>query len=164
MAGTVSNRNEEGFMLVNIRWGNTISVSNELGNFLMKYMESQKSFSLKEFGEENMEWLANWFFKDVVVADNYDFKDDRSLMGVSANIDQIPFIKEINKSKLNYQKVEKKSFASIKIRRRDTDPPVILARLSVLIIQRWMAPHWLSRIIRIGRTGVIILAQTMSLD
>ena len=90
-------RQENGFMLVNIRWGNTISVSQDLGDFLLKYMKNQKYFTIKEFGKDNIEWLANLFFKDVITAENYDFKDYRSMMGVSANIDHIPFIKKIDK-------------------------------------------------------------------
>ena len=97
-------RQEKGFMLVNIRWGNTISVSNDLGNFLLEYMKNQKFFTIKEFGEENVEWLANLFFKDVIIAEKYNFNDDRSMMGVSANIDHIPFIKKIGKIKANHQK------------------------------------------------------------
>ena len=46
--------------------------------------------------------MANLFFKDVVVAEKYEFKDDRSMMGVSANIDYIPFIKEKDEVKINF--------------------------------------------------------------
>ena len=65
-------------------------------------MKNQEYFTIKEFGEENTEWLANLFFKDVIIAETYDFKDDRSMMGVSANIDHIPFIKKIDKIKPSY--------------------------------------------------------------
>ena len=85
-------RFEKDFTLVNIRWGNTITVSKELGDFLLKYKTNQKYFTLKDFGEENKDWLANLFFKDVIYAKNYFFDDDRSMLGVSANIDYIPFI------------------------------------------------------------------------
>ena len=47
-------------MLVNIRWGNTISVSDDLGNFLQKYKDSQKYFTIDEL-VKNTEWLANLF-------------------------------------------------------------------------------------------------------
>ncbi len=97
-------REEKDFTLVNIRWGNTISVSNELARFLLEFMKNQEYFTIKEFGEENIEWLANLFFKDVIVAEKYEYKDDRSMMGVSANIDDIPFIKKIEKIASNYKK------------------------------------------------------------
>ena len=84
-------RFEKDFTLVNIRWGNTITVSKELGEFLFEYKNSKKYFTLKDFGEENKDWLANLFFKDVIYAKNYVFEDDRSMLGVSANIDYIPF-------------------------------------------------------------------------
>ena len=41
-------RFEKDFTLVNIRWGNTITVSKELGDFLLKYKTNQKYFTLKE--------------------------------------------------------------------------------------------------------------------
>ena len=84
-------RFEKDFTLVNIRWGNTITVSKELGEFLFEYKNSKKYFTLKDFGEENKDWLAHLFFKDVIYAKNYVFEDDRSMLGVSANIDYIPF-------------------------------------------------------------------------
>ena len=39
---TLRFREEKDFYLVNIRWGNTISVSKELGEFLLEYSKSQK--------------------------------------------------------------------------------------------------------------------------
>ena len=95
-------REEKDFTLVNIRWGNTISVDNELAAFLDKYMKSQESFTIDQFGEENTEWLANLYFKDVFIAESYKCDDNRSFMGVSANIDHIPFVKKIEKTKLKF--------------------------------------------------------------
>ena len=57
-------------------------------------------FTIDDFGNENKEWLANLFFKDVVIAENYNPKDERSFMGVSANIEHIPFTKKISSKKL----------------------------------------------------------------
>ena len=87
---TLRFREEKDFYLVNIRWGNTISVSKELGEFLLEYSKSQKWFSIKNFGEKNKQWLANLYFKDVIDAKNFKYEDDRSKMGVSANIEYIP--------------------------------------------------------------------------
>ena len=99
-------REEENFTLVNIRWGNTISVDKELADFLKKYQENQETFTIEDFGEENISWLANLFFKDVITAKNYNPEDDRSFMGVSANIEHIPFIKKIDKKKINLLRVQ----------------------------------------------------------
>ena len=85
-------RDEGDFYLVNIRWGNTISVDRELGLFLEKFSKSQQSFNIDKFGEENIELLANLFFKDVIESENMIINDDRKMMGVSANIEHIPFI------------------------------------------------------------------------
>ena len=87
-------RFEEDFTLVNIRWGNTITVSKELGEFLFEHKTNQNYFTLKEFGEQNRDWLANLYFKDVIYAKKYNFDDDRSMLGVSANIEHIPFLKK----------------------------------------------------------------------
>ena len=46
--------------------GNTISVDTELANFLKRYQKSKELFTIEDFGEENIEWLANLFFKDVI--------------------------------------------------------------------------------------------------
>ena len=93
-------REEKNCTLVNIRWGNTISVDKELALFLKKYKESQKFFTIDEFGQENKEWLANLFFKDVVIAQTYKIDDDKGFMGVSANIEHIPFTKKLSKEKI----------------------------------------------------------------
>ena len=98
---TLRFRDEDGFTLLNIRWGNTISIDNELAEFLKKYQKSKKEFTIEDFGEDNIEWLANLFFKDVVVSKTYNPKDERSFMGVSANIEHIPFTKKIFKEKIN---------------------------------------------------------------
>ena len=68
---------------------------------MIKYKENQEYFTINDFGEKNIEWLANLFFKDVIVAENYEFNNDRSMMGVSANIDYIPYIKEKEEVKIN---------------------------------------------------------------
>lgn len=94
-------RDEDGFTLVNIRWGNTISVDTELAEFLKRYQKNRDEFTIDDFGEENIEWLANLFFKDVVETKNYNPKDERSFMGVSANIEHIPFTKKIFKDKIS---------------------------------------------------------------
>ena len=78
----------------------------ELADFLKKYQENQETFTLEDFGEENISWLANLFFKDVITAKNYNPEDDRSFMGVSANIEHIPFIKKIDKKKINLLRVQ----------------------------------------------------------
>ena len=80
--------------------GNTISVDTELANFLKRYQKSKELFTIEDFGEENIEWLANLFFKDVIYSKDYNPKDERSFMGVSANIEHIPFTKKIFKEKI----------------------------------------------------------------
>jgi len=97
---TLRFREEKDFYLVNIRWGNTISVSKELGEFLLEYSKSQKWFNIKNFGKKNKQWLANLYFKDVIDAKNFKYEDDRSKMGVSANIEYIPSSKSIENNSI----------------------------------------------------------------
>ena len=85
-------REEKDFYLVNIRWGNTISVPKELGEFLLKYHQTKEHFTIKEFGEKNRNWLINLFFKDVLETSDYKTNDvEKKFAGVSANIEDIPF-------------------------------------------------------------------------
>ena len=42
----------------------------------------------------------------MITAKNYNPEDDRSFMGVSANIEHIPFIKKIDKKKNKFIKVQ----------------------------------------------------------
>ena len=83
-------RKEDGFYLVNARWANTMPIENDIAEMLIKYKENQKSFTFKEFGEGNIDLLANLYYKDVVI--NKKDKDigERGLKGLSLNLDALP--------------------------------------------------------------------------
>ncbi len=66
-------RQEDGFFVLNIRWANAINVDNPQGEILKKYWASGKSFTLSDFGEENLKILVQLFFKDAVESE--DLKD-----------------------------------------------------------------------------------------
>jgi radical SAM protein with 4Fe4S-binding SPASM domain len=82
-------RKENGFYLVNIRWANTISVPDVVGEFLIKHKESGKEFGLAEFGREKKELLAKLFYKGVIEVNKLNLKDTRNMVGLSEDIEAI---------------------------------------------------------------------------
>lgn len=66
-------RQEDGFWLLNIRWGNSITVSDDVATFLQDYSASGIPFTLQEFGAEKCDLLVNLFCKDAVVAEDPAF-------------------------------------------------------------------------------------------
>ena len=83
-------RQEDGFYLLNIRWGNSITVPNEIAEFLIEYRDSGEGFTIEEFGRENREALAGLFFKDAVESKELKADDSRSMMGLSINPEALP--------------------------------------------------------------------------
>lgn len=74
-------RKENGFYLMNIRWANTVAVSEETGAFLIQYHQSGKKFSIEDFGLEKVEQLAELFSKEAVESDQIRNNDLRKKMG-----------------------------------------------------------------------------------
>lgn len=85
-------RQEDGFYLLNIRWGNSITVPNEIAEFLIEYRDSGEEFTIEEFGRENREALAGLFFKDAVECKELRYDDLRSMAGLSINPEALPSI------------------------------------------------------------------------
>lgn len=83
-------RKEKDFYLINARWANTMPVEEDIGKFLIKYQKSGKSFKYEDFGKEQLDLLANLLFKDFLESDDIDKLDDRSLRGLSINLDALP--------------------------------------------------------------------------
>lgn len=81
-------RKEDGFYLLNIRWGNSITVENWVAEFLINHRDSGKSFTINEFGKDETLLLAHLFAKDAVEAP--DWQGDagsKDKMGLSINIE-----------------------------------------------------------------------------
>ena len=83
-------RKEDGFYLVNARWANTMPLENDVAELLIKFQKSEKSFTLKEFGEEKIDLLANLYYKDYVVIKAERDIGERGLRGLSLNLDALP--------------------------------------------------------------------------
>ncbi len=83
-------RKEKDFYLVNIRWANTVTCSNETAEFLMRYQESGEKFDLKTFGEAKKEILSLLYFKDVIECEQLNSDSLKSYAGLSYdNIDAL---------------------------------------------------------------------------
>ncbi len=86
-------RDDEEFISVNPRWGNTFKINKEIGDFLKTKQYNEVRFGLKEFGLDRINWLANLYFKDVLDTDE-DLKIDRIKIGLSADLSDIPKLNE----------------------------------------------------------------------
>ncbi len=63
-------REEEDFWLLNIRWGNTIEISNEEADFFQKIQNKKSYFTFKEFEKiGSIERLAGLICKEALVSD-----------------------------------------------------------------------------------------------
>ncbi len=83
-------RKEKGFYLLNIRWANTIKVSNDIAEFLLKYRDNGKVFDINTFGIEKIEILARLFFKDAKESKEVKYDDLRSKFGLSVDPFNLP--------------------------------------------------------------------------
>jgi radical SAM protein with 4Fe4S-binding SPASM domain len=86
-------RKENGFYLVNIRWANTITVSNEVGEFLMKYKVTGDNFGINEFGRDKQELLLGLFLKDVVESKMLSSDPLKTKAGLSIDLAALPVCK-----------------------------------------------------------------------
>ena len=87
---TLRFRKEKDFYLVNIQWGNTISVNNAIGKFLMEFKSSGKKFTIEDFPDKNIDWVEHLFLKGVIFSDSIKDDPEKFTFGVSANIEDLP--------------------------------------------------------------------------
>ncbi len=82
-------RKEDGFYLLNIRWGNSITVDTGVAEFLMEKQQSGQSFTLEEFtcGDEVL--LANLYSKDAIESTELESFDKQKDLGLSFNFDAL---------------------------------------------------------------------------
>ena len=85
-------REEGGFYLLNIRWGNTLAVPWEVGEFLLKYRDSGAEFTLDDFGQERQELLAYLFDKDAVESHYYLGRKRKNLEGLGLRIEDLDLV------------------------------------------------------------------------
>ena len=86
-------RNDEKFIAVNSRWGNTFKISNEIGIFLQNKQNKNEKFTLKDFGIDRETWLANLYFKEVIDTE-VELDINRIKIGLSADLSDLPHLNE----------------------------------------------------------------------
>ncbi len=87
---TLRFRQEDGFYLINIRWGNSITVNNEVAEFILKYYENGHKFTLNDFPNKDYFWFLNLYLKGIFVSDEITHDADVYMQGVSANVEHLP--------------------------------------------------------------------------
>ena len=85
-------RQEEGFGLINIRWGNTIEVENDLFHAIKKVHEESSYIKVKELLKicNNKDYLASLVSKEVLASNREDFLSKKSHRGVSTDPAKLP--------------------------------------------------------------------------
>ena len=63
---------------------------NDTAEFLINYKENGASFTIKEFGEDKVDKLANLYYKDVIISEENKDIGERGLKGLSLNLDALP--------------------------------------------------------------------------
>ncbi len=83
-------RDEKNFYLINIQWGNTITVPHEIGVFLEKTLKAKQTFSYSEFIDKDISWMKKLFDKGVILSDKIKSDPVAFDKGVSANLEDMP--------------------------------------------------------------------------
>lgn len=83
-------RKEDGFHLLNIRWGNTIIIEDDVAAFLTTQQAKGTAFTIDDFKIGGAEMLADLLFKDAVETDELEVNDLRSTQGVSLDPSKLP--------------------------------------------------------------------------
>ena len=82
-------RKEDGFWLMNIRWANTIEISNEEAKFFIKKQKKEETFNYEDFPFENsIKKLAGFICKDALVSE--DIKINIRKTGVNIDPAKLP--------------------------------------------------------------------------
>ena len=82
-------RKEDGFWLLNIRWGNTIEISNEEAEFFQHFKKNRSSFTINEFDKiGNIDRLSSLICKEALTSEQ--IKIDVRKTGVNIDPSKIP--------------------------------------------------------------------------
>ncbi len=85
-------RQEDGFGLINIRWGNTIEVENNLFQAIKKAHDESSNLTVNELLQncDNKDYLASLVSKEVLASSREDFFGKKSHRGVSTDPAKLP--------------------------------------------------------------------------
>ena len=85
-------REENGFYLVNARWGNTITLDDSVTKLLLKFQKNHTVFDVNSHKLLNAEVLSNLFYKDIIETSEIGSSHREEIQGLSFNFDSLEAI------------------------------------------------------------------------
>ena len=86
-------RDDGEIYIINVRWGNSMTINKKLAEKLIDLQKSAKKFDLKDFGIDQVEMLANLYFKDIIeTTEKLDI--EKTIIGLSLDLSHSPKSKE----------------------------------------------------------------------
>lgn len=95
--GRLRFRAEAGFHLVNIRWGNSITLPDPVAHWLKNWRDAGTPFSLRDFTVGDRVLLARLFHKDVIELETPRTEPhfQRRMDGLSINLEDLPDVEAV---------------------------------------------------------------------
>lgn len=90
-------REEKDFFLVNIQWANTISLNKNLGTFIKNNINTKLKVKNIHFPKPLIVFLI---LKNVFILKNYQLSKDLINMGLSANIENLPYFSNLDTNEI----------------------------------------------------------------
>ena len=82
-------RDDKNIFIINIRWGNSMTINHALGKYLKNAQEKQTKFGVEEIGYERKEVLANLYFKGIIESEE-KLNIDLEKIGLSMDLSFSP--------------------------------------------------------------------------
>ena len=82
-------RDDGEICIVNVRWGNSMTINAKLGRYLEKAQKDKSKFNIKQFGVDRVDTLANLFFKNIIESQE-DLGIDIIKIGLSLDLSHSP--------------------------------------------------------------------------
>ena len=82
-------RDDEGIFIINVRWGNSMTINRSLGIYLLNAQKNKKRFNIKDFGLDRKEILANLFFKNIIESEK-ELGINITKIGLSLDLNHAP--------------------------------------------------------------------------
>ena len=87
-------RDDGEIYIINVRWGNSMTINKKLAEKLIDLQKSAKKFDLKDFGVDQVEVIANLYFKDIIeTTEKLDI--EKTIIGLSLDLSHSPKSKEL---------------------------------------------------------------------
>jgi hypothetical protein len=86
-------RDDGEVFIINVRWGNSMTINKYLGKKIKEYQENKTEFELKDFGVDQVEILANIYFKDIIDSVK-NLNIEKTIIGLSMDLSHSPKSKD----------------------------------------------------------------------